>query len=279
MTPTSSQSDTRAESYDKNTETCTPGSMKCVRTVLARFRTFILAFHIIRFYIFLLTFQWRQFHPNPIFEQKVMIKILESVQTAWPSVRTINCNHLSKIALKASISRLHPDGVVLASGRLHFFCTNTKDSVQTGTPHRPDGLQLSSHICVWYRNPIACRTLNGVRMVLPRLLDGFTWTLDSSWTLNSVRTICHYVWMDAILNSLRFLDTNGRPNGKFSSSGRMLLTDEHPDGNTTSSRRFLGIRLLWVGISTKSSLNTEIAFMKLVTLAICHNTALSTSEK
>jgi hypothetical protein len=32
------------------------------------------------------------------------------------------------------------------------------------------------------------------------------------------------------LNSLKFLDTDGRPNGKFSSSGRILLTDELPDG-------------------------------------------------
>jgi len=47
----------------------------------------------------------------------------------------------------------------------------------------------------------------------------------------------------------------------------------------TSSVRLLGIRLLWVGIYTEASLNIEIAFMKLVTLATCHNIALSTSEK
>jgi hypothetical protein len=41
--------------------------------------------------------------------------------------------------------------------------------------------------------------------------------------------ICHYVWTDAILNSLKFLDTDGLPNGKFSSSRRMLLTDERLD--------------------------------------------------
>jgi hypothetical protein len=174
-----------------------------------------------------------------------------------------------------------PDGVALASGWLYFCYTTclSKDSVWTGTPHRPDGLQLSSHICVWDSNPITCWTLNGVRTVLPRRLDGCTWTLDSSRTLNSGRTICHYVRTDAILNSSKFLDTDGRPNKKFSSFGRMLLTDECPDGNTTSSRRLLGIRLLRVGIWTEPSLNTEIAFMKLVTLATCHNTALSTSEK
>jgi hypothetical protein len=202
--------------------------------------------HLIRLYIFLLAFQWHQFHPNPIFEQKVMIETIEDVRTAWPSARTINCNRLSKITLKASISRPRPEGVALASGRLHFCCTTclTKDSVQTGTSHRPDGFQLSSHICVWDRNPITCRTLNGVRTVLPRRPYGCTWTLDSSRTLNSIRTIYHYVQTDAILNSLKFLDTDGRSDGKFSSSGRMLLTDECPDGNTTSSRRLLGIRLL-----------------------------------
>jgi hypothetical protein len=42
--------------------------------------------------------------------------------------------------------------------------------------------------------------------------------------------ICHYVRTDAMLNSLKFLDTDWRPNGKFSSSGRMLLIEERPDG-------------------------------------------------
>jgi hypothetical protein len=149
----------------------------------------------------------------------------------------IQLHCLSKIALKASITRPRPDGVGLVSGRLHFYCTTclTKDSFRTGTLHRPDGLQLSSHICVWDRNPITCRTLNDVRTVLPRHPDGCTWTLDSSRTLNSVRMIWHYVWKDAILNSSKFLDTDERPDGKFLSSGRMLLTDEHSDGNDTSS--------------------------------------------
>jgi hypothetical protein len=193
-----------------------------------------------------------------------MIKILEGVRTAWPSVQTVNCNRLSKIALKASITRPRPDGCTFAA-RLA-----TKDSVWTGTPHRPDGLQFSSHICVWDRNPITCRTLNGVRMIFPRRPNGYTWTLDSSRTLNSVWMIYHYVRTDAILNSPKFLDTNWLPDWKFSLSRRMLLTEKHPAHI---------VRLLWVGIYTESSLNTEIASMKLVTLATCHNTALSTSEK
>jgi hypothetical protein len=42
--------------------------------------------------------------------------------------------------------------------------------------------------------------------------------------------ICHYVWTDANLNCSKLLDTDGRPDGKFSSSGWMLLTDELLDG-------------------------------------------------
>jgi hypothetical protein len=49
-------------------------------------------------------------------------------------------------------------------------------------------------------------------------------------TLKSVRTICHYVRTDANLNCLKLLDTDGRPNGMFSSSRRMLLTDERSNG-------------------------------------------------
>jgi hypothetical protein len=100
-----------------------------------------------------------------------------------------------------------------------------------GITHRLDGYSRLPITVSWGRNPNACQTLNGVRTVLPRRPDGCTWTLDSSRTLNSVRTICHYVRTDAILNSLKFLDTNGRPDGKFS-SGRMLLADERPDGIT-----------------------------------------------
>jgi hypothetical protein len=147
----------------------------------------------------------------------------------------------------------------------------------------PDGVALPSRQLLF---PDPCLNMksnylsnNGIWTVFPRRLDGSTWTLDSSWTLNSVRAICQYVRTDAIMNSSKFIDTDGRPDGKFSSSGWMLLTEERLDGNTTSSGRLLGIRLLWVGIYTESSLNTEIAFMKLVTLATCHNTAISTSEK
>jgi hypothetical protein len=55
-------------------------------------------------------------------------------------------------------------------------------------------------------------------------------TLGSSRTLKSIQTICHYVRTDANLNYSKLLGTDGLPNGKFSSSGWMLLSDEHLDG-------------------------------------------------
>jgi hypothetical protein len=60
---------------------------------------------------------------------------------------------------------------------------------------------------------------------ISRCLGGCTGMLKSSRTLNSNWTICHYVWMYATLNSLKFLDTDGRLDGIATSSGRKLLTD------------------------------------------------------
>jgi hypothetical protein len=117
-----------------------------------------------------------------------------------------------------------PDGWT-SSARLSL------SKIASGREHTSsERLQLSSHICVWDKNPITCRTLNGVRTVLPRHLDGCTWTLDDSRILNSGRTIFHYVQTDATLNSSKLLGTDGGPDRKFSSSERMLLTDERPDG-------------------------------------------------
>jgi hypothetical protein len=81
-------------------------------------------------------------------------------------------------------------------------------------------------------------------------LDECSGTLKSSWTLNSGRTICHYVQMDVTLNSSQFIDIDGRPDGFTSSSRCKLLTDERSDSYTMSSIRKHGIRLLWVGICT-----------------------------
>jgi hypothetical protein len=53
--------------------------------------------------------------------------------------------------------------------------------------------------------------------------------LDSSRTLQSSRTICHYVRTDATLNSLKLLDSDGRRDDITTSFGWMLLTDERLD--------------------------------------------------
>jgi hypothetical protein len=116
--------------------------------------------------------------------------------------------------------------------------------IASGREHTSSGrLHLSSHICIWDRNPIACRTLNGVRTILPRRLDRCTWTLDSSrtlnsgrtilprrldrctWTLdssrtlNSGRTICHYVWTDVANWSASgcYTECLSRPDGSLGS--------------------------------------------------------------
>jgi hypothetical protein len=57
----------------------------------------------------------------------------------------------------------------------------------TMLPSRPDECKLSSYIYDWEGNLISCRTLM------------------------SVRTRCRNVWMDATLNCLKFLNTEGRP--------------------------------------------------------------------
>jgi hypothetical protein len=68
-------------------------------------------------------------------------------------------------------------------------------------------LQRSSHIYVLERIPIAGRTLS------------------------VVRTSCWNVRTDASWSSSKLLDTKEGPDGKFSSSGRMMLwTNGHPDG-------------------------------------------------
>jgi hypothetical protein len=63
---------------------------------------------------------------------------------------------------------------------------------------------------------------------ISRRLNGCTGTLKSYRTLNSGRTICHYIWTDVTLNSSKFLDTDEHPDDIATSSERKLLTDEHP---------------------------------------------------
>jgi hypothetical protein len=99
------------------------------------------------------------------------------------------------------------NGVVLSSERMH----------------------MSSHIRVCKGKPNSLQTLTGVWTILPRLADECTDTLKSSRTHKSVRTCCHDVRTDATLNYSKLLYTEGSPDGIATSSGLMLLTDEHPD--------------------------------------------------
>jgi hypothetical protein len=83
-------------------------------------------------------------------------------------------------------------------------------------------LQLSSHFYVWKGNPFTCQTLKGV------------------WTC------CRDIQTDATWNSLKLLETDGSLDGKFLSSGRMLLDWRVSGRNTTSSGRMQGI---WTSLS------------------------------
>jgi hypothetical protein len=49
--------------------------------------------------------------------------------------------------------------------------------------------------------------------------------------------------MDTTLNSSKLLDTDGRPDRKFSSSRRMLLTEERPDGIPRRTNGCMGTEL------------------------------------
>jgi hypothetical protein len=55
--------------------------------------------------------------------------------------------------------------------------------------------------------------------------------------------ICHYVWTDAILNYSKLIDTDGRPDEKFSSSEWMSLSDERLDGIPRRPNGHKGIEL------------------------------------
>jgi hypothetical protein len=102
-------------------------------------------------------------------------------------------------------------------------------------------MQMSSHICVCEKKPNSPRTLTCVQTVLPCHPDGCTGMLEYSRTLKSVRMCFHDVRTDATLNCSKPLDTDGCLDGIATSSGWMLLTDEHleallirPDGNMGS---------------------------------------------
>jgi hypothetical protein len=134
-----------------------------------------------------------------------------------------------------------PDGFALASGRLHFSCMQF---TYQGLAHRnhsnclPDGWSDACNFHIWSLSVV--RTVEICMHDLPygghrpygfcrlpiRTVSLERWILLELWS----RTICHYVRTDVTLNSSKFLDAKGRLDDIATSSGQMLLTDEHPDG-------------------------------------------------
>lgn len=115
-------------------------------------------------------------------------------------------------------------------------------------------MQKSSHICVYEGNPITC------------------------WTLMSVRTCCHDVRMDATLNYSNLLDTDGCPDDITTSSGRMLLTDEHPDTLLDHPNRNKGSDLSKLEF-TQNLPWTLNNLLPACDTGTCHNKAHSIFEK
>jgi hypothetical protein len=125
----------------------------------------------------------------------------------------------------------------LCFGKKSHSWSNTKQRPDV-LLRRPDGCKLeqfeaSRHRGRSRRKVLVVRTDNAWTVECPDSItcrpNGCTGTLKSSRTLNSSRTICHYVWTDATLNSLKFLDTNGSLDDFAISFGRKLLTDERLD--------------------------------------------------
>jgi hypothetical protein len=126
-----------------------------------------------------------------------------------------------------------------------YLCFGNKYHSWSNTEQRPDvllrhldGCKLDQFEASWHRGRFGCKVLvvwtdDAWKVESPegisRLPDGCTGTLKSSRTLNIGRTICHYVRTDATLNSSKFLDTDGRPDGFSTLSRRKLLTDERLD--------------------------------------------------
>jgi hypothetical protein len=103
-------------------------------------------------------------------------------------------------------------------------------------------LQQSSHNCVLERNPKACRTLR------------------------FVRTCCWNVRTDISWSSSKLLGTKEGLDGKFSSSGRMMVwTVGRPDGMTRRPDGWQGTEFFWLVNCTESfgsTLNSGIPVEK-----------------
>jgi hypothetical protein len=140
-----------------------------------------------------------------------------------------------------------PDGGALSSGRSHFRCRQFPYQgfacpVQ-GNGH-PDGWFDARNFHIWCSRIRTKKTGFWTSGFWMRYLpygwaspDGNAHCRDgcsnlpisvflkrnpiAGWTLSVVRTCCWNVRTDASWSSSKFLDTDGRPDGKFLSSGRM----------------------------------------------------------
>jgi hypothetical protein len=144
-----------------------------------------------------------------------MIKIPEGVRTVFPKHPNGFTSTARNFHNKVWASRPWS----LTSGWLNFFCTTCliKDRFRTGTHIVWTVAAVFLYLCL-RQKPCYLSNMEW-RPSLPRRLDsiatssGRTWLLDSSRTLNSSWTICHYVRTDATFNSSKLLDTNGHPDG------------------------------------------------------------------
>jgi hypothetical protein len=112
----------------------------------------------------------------------------------WSSERLIWCTQFPYLMLS------HPDqedwrpNVWILNAILALWMSASRwESTSSGR------LQRTSHNYVLERNPEAC------------------------WTLRVIQTCCWNVRTDASWSNLKLLDTEEGPDGKFSSSGRMML--------------------------------------------------------
>jgi len=116
--------------------------------------------------------------------------------------------------------------------------------------------QLSSHICDCEGKPNSPQALTGNWTVYPRSPDRCTGVLESSRTLKNVWMCCHdvrtYANFELFEASWHWWESRWYCHFFWTDVADWWVSERF----TGSSRRKHGIRLLWFGIYTESSLNT-----------------------
>jgi hypothetical protein len=144
-----------------------------------------------------------------------------------------------------SISNARPsEPCWMVSGSLDFECTCLMDESTSSEREStsPGQLQRTSHNYVLERNHVACRTLR------------------------VFRTCCWNVLTDVSWSNSKLLHTREGLDGKFSSSGWMMLwTVGHSDGISRRPDGWQGTRFFWLidcAESSGSTLNSGIPVKK-----------------